>query len=281
MSKKSNLNDAEQYLLQQFLNNSVLDQFNFKEIFRTVLNKFNIKYNTSDNEQLKLLIVQYLKSINEAIKQYSLEIKIGTCELTGITFYCLVRLFDSNSIGSLSQLYNQNELKLFKKILNMIIEADDAIVDYNSIVNSVADDGDIKISQKDIREATEKFVSDHWLLSMSGNKFALHSRTIIELSQYLDEVYGDQVISHCKLCKEIVVSGISCESCSTKMHRHCAKRYFKTQTDCMSCKKPMSDEQISLLRESNKNSQSTSQAIRDFKNATQATNGDGSRRRKN
>jgi hypothetical protein len=267
MSKKS-LNDAEQYLLQQFLNNSVLDQFNFKDIFRNVLNKFQIKYNTGDNEQFKLLIVSYLKSINEAIKQYSLEIKIGTCELTSITFYCIVRQFDSNSIGTLSQLYNQNELKLFKKILNLIVESEDAIIDYNSIVNGVAEEVDIKITEKSIREITEKFVRDYWLLALGGNRFALHSRAILELSQYLVEIYTNQVIVNCKLCKEIVISGVTCESCTAKTHRHCAKRYFKNQTDCLSCKNPMTDEQIMMLRDGKV--QSTQQTQKDVKNRTQS-----------
>ena len=121
---------------------------------------------------------------------------------------------------------------------------------------------------------------------MSGNRFALHSRTIIELSEYLMEIYGSQVIHNCKLCKEIVISGIVCESCTAKMHRHCAKRYFKTQTDCMSCKKPMTEEQLSLLRESSKSSQSATQysSQRDVKNVSLANNtqesADGSRRRK-
>jgi non-structural maintenance of chromosomes element 1 len=288
MSKKSSLNDAEQYLLQQFLNNSVLDQFNFKDLFRSVLNKFNIKYNTADNEQLKLLIVQYLKSINEAIKQYSLEIKIGTCELTGITFYCLVRLFDSH-IGAISQLYNQNELKFFKKILNLIIESDDALVDFSSIVTALADD-DLKFSNKEVREATDKFVADYWLIAISGNRFALHSRTILELTDYLIDVYGERspqnLLINCKLCKEIVISGIACESCTSKMHRHCAKRYYKTQNDCISCKKPMTEEQLSLLRESNKSSQNATQSSsqRDVKNVSLINNtqgsADGSRRRK-
>lgn len=286
MSRKS-LTDAEQYLLQQFLNNSVLDQFNFKDLFRNILAKFNIKHNI-ENDKLKELIVKYLKSINEVIRNYSLEIKIGTCELTGITFYCLVRQYDSSSIGLLSQLYSQNELKLFKKILNLIIESDEGIIEINSIINCLFEDASIaKMTNKEIREIIDKFIADYWLILVTSSKIALHSRTIIELSQYFTEVYGTQSVINCQLCKEIVIVGVQCETCSIKLHRHCAKKYFQKSTDCPSCKNAFSNEQVSMLRDSGANtsksgssqlstqaaasantSQLNNQTFRDVKNVT-------------
>ncbi len=57
----------------------------------------------------------------------------GVCEMTGLTFYCFVRIFDSCSIGKLSSLYNPTELKIFQIILPMIIESDKGYVSNNDI----------------------------------------------------------------------------------------------------------------------------------------------------
>ncbi len=53
--------------------------------------------------------------------------------MTGLTFYCFVRIFDSCSIGKLSSLYNPTELKIFQIILPMIIESDKGYVSNNDI----------------------------------------------------------------------------------------------------------------------------------------------------
>ena len=158
------------------------------------------------------------------------------------------------------------------------------------ISTSLAEDTDAKYSNKDLRETIDKFTSDYWLLSLGSNRYALHSRSILELSQYLVEIYGNQLIANCKLCKEIVISGVVCETCTTKMHRHCAKKYFKNQTDCLSCKRPLSEEQISMLRAPNRSSQVGSSSSgsqmtqKDVKNVTLLKNtqaSDGTRRKNN
>jgi len=253
----SSLNEPEQFLLQYFLNVSIVDQFNFKEVFRRFLEKFKISYNKNDSEELKKLLTVYIKRINDAIKHYSLEIKNGVCELTGTKFYCIVRIYDSNSIGSLSQLYNTNELKIFKSLLNAFIESEEGVVDAHSIAAQLVDQLEIKCSNKEVNSIIDRFIKDNWLAVNTKNEIGLHGRAILELEQYLLEVYGSELISNCKLCKEIVVSGISCENCAVKMHRHCAKKYFKNASDCIACKKPFNSDNISvLMRERSQASQS-------------------------
>ncbi len=128
------LSDSQQYFLQLMLNKAVIDELNFKNTFCQVMKKFNIAYNEAT---IKDQYAKFLKEINDVIKTFSLEIRKGVDELTGVTFFCLVRQSDAGGIGNLSSLYNPVELNIYKRILSLIIESDDGYVDYNTLINQV------------------------------------------------------------------------------------------------------------------------------------------------
>lgn len=262
MPRDLSLSDAQQYFLQTILNKSVIDQFNFKTLFCNVLNKFQIEYSESS---LKPFYVNFLREINEVIKHFNMEIKTGICEITGLSYYCIYRQCDTNAIGKLSLLYTPNELRIFRKILELIVESDQGYVEYNQMINDISDYYDeianeaknenqsTKIpNNKEIRIAIEKFVQDYWLAELINepNKFTLHGRALIELSQYIKQVLDNEIINHCYLCKSIVLIYFGCENCSSKMHRHCAKRLLKESQDCPSCRYKFNSEQIKDLFES-------------------------------
>lgn len=251
MSGRYSLSVAQQYFLQIILNKSVIDQHNFKNIFCSVLKKFDIDYEES---QLKYLYVEFLKAINDVIRNFNLEIKNGTCEITGLTYYCIVRLSETCSIGNLSMLYTPVELKVFRIILNLIIESEEGYVDFGSAISRVGSDYDEIMQQaatqsqttkiptnKEIRLIIEKFMHDYWLVEVEGypNTLTLHGRTIIELGSYIKEVFEDDVLKNCSLCKNILLNGIECESCDAKIHRYCAKKAFrdKPEKKCPKCNK--------------------------------------------
>lgn len=243
------LKDAEQYLLQQFLNRGVLDQYNFKDIFRLLLDKFEIGYNKKEKDDFNYLIVTFLKNINAGIKPYSMEIKMGKCEITGITYYCLVRQYDSNGIGNVSKLYSPGQLKIFKLILNTIIASNEGLVDLNSIINLICTDlVELRMSIDAIRSTIDRFIKDYWLILDTNDNLGLHGRAIIELGQYLVEVYGQDSVLNCTMCQQIVIHGVQCDQCFSKMHNHCAKKYFKNRNDCVSCKNVFEDEDIMAVR---------------------------------
>ena len=129
------LSDSQQYFLQLMLNKAVIDELNFKNTFCQVMKKFNIAYNEAT---IKDQYAKFLKEINDVIKTFSLEIRKGVDELTGVTFFCLVRQSDAGGIGNLSSLYNPVELNIYKRILSLIIESDDGYVDYNTLINQAS-----------------------------------------------------------------------------------------------------------------------------------------------
>jgi non-structural maintenance of chromosomes element 1 len=259
------LSDAQKYFLQIFLTHGIINQMRFKELFAAILRKFQISF---DPENIKTIYPQFINKINDAIRDYNLEIRNGQCEHSGVSFYCLIRSCDTSSIGKISTLYSPKELKIFRKILRTIIESDDGYVEYDILLDAVINHDNevenqeneepqqITISPVEVRSTVQKFINDFWLQNIKTpdnqytNSICIHGRTILELSEYIVENYGE-LVKKCQICKNIVISGISCEqeNCSVKMHNYCAKRLFANQKNCSKCKIPFSDEQLSEMKE--------------------------------
>ena len=254
------LNAAHQNLLQIFLNQGVLDHQKFHDIFRALLIKYNLLDPHQIGRDLKEHYVPFLKKINEAICDFYMEIRSGTSQISGCPFFCLVKQCDTASIGKLSQLYSALELKVFRNILTMIVETDEGCVDYNAIVSNLHDyfndvannlasqSQSTKVpTNKELRAIVQKFMHDYWLVEVYNkpNMIALHGRTLIELSHYLMEVFGDQQLNRCFWCKNLLMIGIGCDKCDMKLHKHCAKALLaKTNNKCPSCKETFSVENV-------------------------------------
>jgi hypothetical protein len=117
MSSRPVLSGPQQYILQIFMNRGVIDQFEFKDVFLKSLKKFDPSLENITTEQIpKDIYASFVTEIVEALKPYNMvifeanifvclislindfiqkEIVKGVCEISGVTFYCFVRLFDS------------------------------------------------------------------------------------------------------------------------------------------------------------------------------------------
>ena len=252
------LDDAHQYFLQVIMNKGVIDQLDFNDIFDKISKKFKLVY---EERQKKPFIAEFLIRINKVIEKFSMEIKLGICEITGFSFYCFIRQTDSSGIGQLSNLYSQTELKIFKKILISIVQSEEGYVQRNTALNQIiCDDYEVQtqtaknVNAKDIRLAIEKFISDFWLFEIPNKKGALtlHGRTLSELTGYLEEIFGKNGLNKCKLCDKLVFYGVSCDSCSIKLHHNCGKKYFEKEKKCPNkdkCTMKFSDEKINEFLE--------------------------------
>ena len=256
MSSRLVLSPPQQYMLQIFMNRGVLDQFAFKSILSGILKKFNIPEGETGNDGILI----FIREMNDAIKPFNIEIQKGSCDLTGYSYYCLIRLFDSFSSGKISTLYSSMELKLFRIILTLVIESEEGWVDNRTIIRHVIDEFEEYASfastqsqiapkvptLREIRAALDKFINDYWIVEVSpeANTFSLHGRSLIELSQYISELFDRDTLKNCFRCKKICLIGITCRHCSCKYHRECARKVLKNQKDCISCKSTFSDEEI-------------------------------------
>lgn len=160
-------------------------------------------------------------------------------------------------------------MKLFKLILELIMESENGFVDYNNIVEHIYENyqemSQIAATQsqtvkpptsKEIRAIVDKLLGDYWLMEnvTQPNKITLHGRAIIELSQYINELYDSETLNFCARCKKLLVLGIKCDNCLCMYHRACAKDIFSNHKDCISCKKTVDDNKIKELLKSINNS---------------------------
>lgn len=95
------------------------------------------------------------------------------------------------------------------------------------------------------------FKSHYWLLEVveQTNMVTLHGRTLIELFQYLTELFDEKTLKYCVRCKKLILIGIKCDgqNCGKLMHRSCAKEMFTGHKSCLSCDKKFTDETIASL----------------------------------
>lgn len=63
---------------------------------------------------------------------------------------------------------------------------------------------------------------------MTHGKISLATRSLLELDQYILEIYQDDV-EKCNICKKLCLKGQTCPSCGTKLHFHCASKLFEKE----------------------------------------------------
>lgn len=264
-ARRLKLSDTQQHVLQVIMNRGVLDHHDFKAVYSASLKKYGIDDPDQELTQNRVYS-QVIREINEAISFYNIEIQKGTCEITGMSFYCFMRQFDTCSIGKLSALYQPQEIKVFQVCLDLIIHSDEGFVSFNEIVDHIRDDYETLSTQaqnesrtitkvptsREIRNIIDMFISHYWLveLTSNGQRITVHGRALIELYNYFTETFEPEQIKNCFRCKKMCVIGIRCGECATRYHRACAKDIFSGELKaCINCKNNFSDNEIAKLKE--------------------------------
>lgn len=89
------------------------------------------------------------------------------------------------------------------------------------------------------------------------NKITLHGRALLELGQYIKQIVDNESLHNCHLCKNLVLNYFACENCSVRMHRYCAKKFYKDAQKCPSCHQTVSGELLNDMLESMKSAKDT------------------------
>jgi hypothetical protein len=247
------------------INKKLVDQYSFRKVFTAVLRRFNIE---CDDANFKEYYTDFLKQINQVISAFNMEIKTAQCEWSTVSYFCLIRQCDTGCIGTLSLLYTPMELRVFRRVLELIIESDDGFVEYETVSYEVGEMFDNaerdaatqsmqttkRPSQAEIRRIIERFIQDYWLVEVLGNAghVTLHGRAIAELAQYIKQLYREtpDVLNSCAMCSSLLLSGLRCENCKCVTHRHCARNLLKKSNACWKCKIKFSEDVISELHDS-------------------------------
>ncbi|KAH3757900.1 non-structural maintenance of chromosomes element 1 protein [Pelomyxa schiedti] len=191
------------------------------------------------NQRIAIL-EKMIKDINETIGVASMEIRSQLCETSGVKFWALVSTAKSDDViqpAPGQSPYSPNDLKFFRTIIEKIAE--------NVTSDNPANPGVIPISEalsacediKDAKPVLDLLVQDNWLSTDAAGKLvSLGRRTMAELGQYLSEACNDSP-PECPLCHLFVFQARICphEACRTRLHKHCARRWFQDNGKCPTC----------------------------------------------
>ncbi|KAK3091227.1 hypothetical protein FSP39_018110 [Pinctada imbricata] len=216
------MKDCHKLFLQSFMSRGILEAKEVKQLFRTVCLKYQENLPESEEERLRLLPA-FVRTINDNVKPFHMEIKKGISEEDGISYYCLVNTTQS-SYCKFSSDYSANELEFYKKLIEVIVNSEDGQVSSTDALNLTSTLKEKKMSKDAAQQLLKRLENDKWI-KMSRGKICLATRSLLEMEMYILDTYKDDV-DKCETCNKLCIKGDSCPSCGTKLHYHCARRFF-------------------------------------------------------
>uniref|UniRef100_A0A8D0TP27 Non-structural maintenance of chromosomes element 1 homolog n=1 Tax=Sus scrofa TaxID=9823 RepID=A0A8D0TP27_PIG len=144
----------------------------------------------------------FINNINSVLESLYIEIKKGVTEDDGRPIYALVNLA-TTSVSKMASDFAENELDLFRKALELIIDSESGFASSTNILNLVDQLKGKKMRKKEAEQVLQKFVQNKWLIEKEG-EFTLHGRAILEMEQYIREVYPDAV-KVCNICHGLLI----------------------------------------------------------------------------
>ncbi|XP_029801860.1 non-structural maintenance of chromosomes element 1 homolog isoform X1 [Suricata suricatta] len=221
------MTDVHRRFLQLLMTHGVLEEQAVRHLQKHC---YNVHDCTAAVEDLE----DFINNINSVLESLYIEIKKGATEDDGRPVYALVNLA-TTSVSKMSSDFAENELDLFRKALDLIIDSETGFASSTNILNLVDQLKGKKMRKKEAEQVLQKFVQDKWLIEKEG-EFTLHSRAILEMEQYIRETYPDAV-KICNICHSLLIQGQSCETCGIRMHLPCVAKYFRSSPEprCPHC----------------------------------------------
>ncbi|ORY06817.1 hypothetical protein K493DRAFT_202866, partial [Basidiobolus meristosporus CBS 931.73] len=179
---------------------------------------------------------EFINTINEGINSLDLEFRKSHDEETGESVLALVNT-NGDEIAQLATDYTPAELVYLRRIIELIVTADDESYSVSSLL-ALSEAGKLKsaFTKNAAEQLLDRFVEDKWFSKTSNGRYYLTQRSILELQTYLKEEFEEYILE-CTLCMDIVTRGERCQvgSCSGRLHLHCAERYFSARPDRKVC----------------------------------------------
>ncbi|KAK9768068.1 hypothetical protein K7432_001605 [Basidiobolus ranarum] len=182
------------------------------------------------------LLAEVISTLNEGINSLDLEFRKSHDEETGEMVLALVNT-NGDEIAQLATDYTPTELVYLRRIIELIITADDESYSVSSLL-ALSESSKLKsaFTKNAAEQLLDRFVNDKWISKTSHGRYFLTQRSILELQTYLKEEF-EEYIQECTLCMDIITRGERCHvaNCSGRLHLHCADRYFSSRPDRKVC----------------------------------------------
>uniref|UniRef100_A0A2K5DZF2 Non-structural maintenance of chromosomes element 1 homolog n=1 Tax=Aotus nancymaae TaxID=37293 RepID=A0A2K5DZF2_AOTNA len=221
------MTDVHRRFLQLLMTHGVLEERDVKRMQKHC-------YKVHDRNATIDKLEDFINNINSVLESLYIEIKRGVTEDDGRPIYALVNLA-TTSVSKMAMDFAENELDLFRKALELIIDSESGFASSTNILNLVDQLKGKKMKKKEAEQVLQKFVQNKWLIEKEG-EFTLHGRAILEMEQYIREMYPDAA-KICNICHSLLIQGQSCETCGIRMHLPCVAKYFRSNAEprCPHC----------------------------------------------
>ncbi|XP_045156156.1 non-structural maintenance of chromosomes element 1 homolog isoform X2 [Echinops telfairi] len=221
------MTDVHRRFLQLLMTHGVLEE---QDIQRLQKHCYMVHDRNATVEKLE----DFINNINSVLESLYIEVKKGVTEDNGRPIYALVNLA-TTPVSKMASDFAENELDLFRKALELIVDSESGFASSTNILNLVDQLKGKKMKKKEAEQVLQKFVQNKWLIEKEG-EFTLHSRAILEMEQYIRETYPDSV-KMCNICHSLLIQGQSCETCGIRMHLPCMAKYFQSSPEphCPHC----------------------------------------------
>ncbi|XP_072273849.1 non-structural maintenance of chromosomes element 1 homolog [Pyxicephalus adspersus] len=246
------MNESHQRFLQVLMSHGILEASVVRTLHRHCCEVHKVHY-------MHDKLDDFISIINKHLQSVFMQIRKGTDENDGKKYYTLVNLAE-NDVTKMALDYAENELELFRKVMDLIIDSDSGFASSTNILNLADHLQNKKMKKKEVEQLLQNFVQDKWLIEQDG-EYSLHTRCIMEMEHYIQNTYQD-LVKTCNICHNIAVQGQICENCGIKIHLTCVERYFRGQSGprCPQCTEPWTQE-IPRISQTSSEMPSTSQVV--------------------
>ncbi|XP_061889590.1 non-structural maintenance of chromosomes element 1 homolog isoform X1 [Entelurus aequoreus] len=224
----SQMDDSHRRFLQALMRSAIIDEQTAKKLHRHCCRVHDTRYATGQLDD-------YIDTINSHLQPMFMQIRKGMCEESGVQHYALVNMSETD-ITRMTSDYADHELELFRKIMDLIVDADFGTASSTEILNCALTLNK-KPKKKDTEQLLNRLVHDSWLTERQG-EYCLSTRCIIEMDSYIRTMYQNQV-KQCHICRNIAFQCQICENpiCGVKIHNPCVARFFRGATEprCPAC----------------------------------------------
>ncbi|XP_075687521.1 non-structural maintenance of chromosomes element 1 homolog [Rhinoderma darwinii] len=250
------INQSHQRFLQVLMSHGIMEGLAVRTLHRHCCEVHKVQYR---RDQLD----DFVGVINKHLQPLFMQIRKGTDENDGRRYYSLVNLAE-NEVTKMATDYAENELELFRKTMDLIIDSDNGFASSTNILNLTDQLQTKKIKKKEVEQLLQNFVQEKWLIEKDG-EYSLHTRCIMEMEHYIQVTYQD-IVKTCNICHNIAIQGQICDNCGIKIHLTCVGKYFKGHEEprCPQCTEAWSQE---IPRSSQTDSQTPSTSPKDTRTA--------------
>ncbi|XP_063171302.1 non-structural maintenance of chromosomes element 1 homolog isoform X4 [Candoia aspera] len=195
--------DAHRRFLQALLARGIVEEPEAERLRRLCCERHQVGY---VDEQLDY----FIRALNVRLQPLSMEIRKGTAEENRKTYFALMDLIllSGNGFASSTEILNLADQLKPKKMKKMEAE-----------------------------QVLQQLVQKKWLHEKEG-EYTLHTRSILELEQYIFRHYPESA-QKCHICHSLSVQKQACEDCEIVAHWSCLSTYFDAQPEqrCPHCKR--------------------------------------------